>query len=83
VKTQRSLAEERNRMGNQLPKEEQPDAPEELKRRMPPEVHGSRRHGDFQVYTLTKLQEIRKQEVLRKEDIVSPGFFMNVYSCLI
>ncbi len=58
-------------MGNQIPKEEQPDAPEVLTRRMRPEVHGSRRHGEVQVQSLTRLQEIRKLEVLRKEDIVS------------
>jgi hypothetical protein len=58
-------------MGNQVPKEEQPDAPEVLTRRMRPEVHGSRRHGEAQVQSLNRLQETRKMEIRRKEEIVS------------
>ena len=58
-------------MGQIQPKEEAPDAPDSLVRRLPTEVHGGKRHVDMQVNSLTRLDVIRRKEVERKEEIVS------------
>lgn len=59
-------------MGNVQPREESVDAPDSLKRRIRGEVHGERRHVNQQTQSLFKLQDSRRQEIKRLEDIVRP-----------
>ena len=58
-------------MGQIQPKEEAPDAPDSLVRRLPTEVHGGKRHIDMQVNSLTRLDVVRRREIERKEEMVS------------